>query len=358
MPPFDNHLVLPLRLAQNHFLEVLLSRFILRRQGGGAELEVSFDGDTPAVWNRIGREEVRRRIPDFERKAIDYQRKLDDFLLQEHHGLFRFEDNQFVFRWVSAGALPIIRMLGGEFYCLFYRKIFPIGWNIANGASDSVDELLDPLRILERELAEELIILDPSRERRYVFNTCSSDTAEFASSYQALNQILSVDITAYDELVTSVKWLEGPDRVTVTTADTVKSLAGWFLNINGIDFGIELDKVARISVGDDVVICDGEIVEGRALNRIIGLFDVEELNARLATGSTEFAPEHFFFRGKSYSGAAFSEFMAREFLPDIEWQGVEVTSRYLAAPSKYDLCPATRRIISRNMPTAASKSRR
>ena len=40
--------VRPLRLAENHFLEVLLSKFALYREGKCAHLEVSFDSETPA----------------------------------------------------------------------------------------------------------------------------------------------------------------------------------------------------------------------------------------------------------------------------------------------------------------------
>jgi len=62
----------------------------------------------------------------------------------------------------------VIRCNDRDYYCLFYREIAPVGWNIANGGAESVAELLDPLATIERELREELIIVEPAAGHRYV----------------------------------------------------------------------------------------------------------------------------------------------------------------------------------------------
>ena len=46
MNGFDSDLIRPLRMAENSFLEVLLTRFRLRRRGEGTELLVAFDEET------------------------------------------------------------------------------------------------------------------------------------------------------------------------------------------------------------------------------------------------------------------------------------------------------------------------
>ena len=59
----------PLKVAENHFLQVLLSKFLLNRSGGGASLEVEFDEETPAIWSRLGKRALLDGIPEFAKKA-------------------------------------------------------------------------------------------------------------------------------------------------------------------------------------------------------------------------------------------------------------------------------------------------
>jgi len=47
-----------------------------------------------------------------------------------------------------------VRIKEEEYYCLFYRDIFPVGWNIANGGSDNNEELLNPLLTIERSFVK------------------------------------------------------------------------------------------------------------------------------------------------------------------------------------------------------------
>lgn len=65
---------------------------------------------------------------------------------------FLHNDENFPFRYASGGTLPILRMEGQGYYCFFYRDIFPIGWNIANGGCCTREELLNPQMTIEREL--------------------------------------------------------------------------------------------------------------------------------------------------------------------------------------------------------------
>ena len=53
--PFDPFLVRPLGQAQNEFVQVLLTRFELKRREVGLALDVAFDYDTPTIWTRRGK---------------------------------------------------------------------------------------------------------------------------------------------------------------------------------------------------------------------------------------------------------------------------------------------------------------
>jgi hypothetical protein len=167
-------LIRPLHAAEDRFLQVLLKEFRLTRRknshNGGAQLSIRFDDFTPAIWNTEGRRHLLQTHDGGKRRQ--YQEELDDFLLTGKHQ-YSFDDPEFVFRYGSGGTLPIITLAGRKpfksYFCLIYREVFPIGWNIANGGCDNRTELLDPEMTIERELREELIIADFDGDTRYVF---------------------------------------------------------------------------------------------------------------------------------------------------------------------------------------------
>lgn len=364
----------PLRLAENHFIEVLLSRFDLRREGNRAHLRVTFDAETPACWNRSGREELRRELFRSSKQIDAYQKALDDVLVNESSDEFVFDDPDFAFRWASAGALPIIRLGSVEYYCLFYREIHPIGWNIANGACDSSAELLDPLRTLERELCEELIILDPKSRDWYVLergDPDSMDRPEFSAVRLILEDLKQKGMwdkgAGVSQLETALKWFNGPDIATIYAQDQKRHVvAGSYLNINAEDFGIELDRVVKINVSEDALVFDGEILNGRLLNRLVGLFRTDKLNSRPSLKGElkvePFIPDKYFYEGVLYDGAAFEYLMGDNFagLGDSGREGDFIThikeagSRsaeeirtWKSEPDKFKLCPVTRSLLQR-----------
>jgi hypothetical protein len=358
--------VLPLESAENAFLEVLLSRFTLRRprNSDGVELRVAFDGNTPATWNRRGRETVRRRIPRFAQQAALYRTKLDEILLDGRPGLFRHDDPDFPFRWASAGALPVLSIGRTEYYCLFFRDVFPIGWNIANGATDSSDELLNPLHSLDRELSEELIVLDPVRERRFVLrgdgNTPlgRSELPIFRSSWQL--QYPDLDATRYRLTNLPLHWDPAPDRVTVRMGSRVSRLQNCFVNINAADFGIELDRIARITLNQRIVLCDGEVSGQRALNRPVALFEVSRLQQGVSGGHTRFLPDRFYHGGRARPGADLPDFLHRVLLREIrQWRPRRDIDRFTRTSDddRLRLCPVTESIVRRHMQSVQAARR-
>jgi hypothetical protein len=361
MARFATDLVRPLGLAENQFLEVLVSRFTIRRKGQGAELEIQFDENTPAIWTRHAKYEVQKTIPDFEKKASDYQQALDRFLIEGKGSIFEFNDPAFPFRYASGGALPVLRFKGGDYYCLFYRDIFPIGWNIANGGCDNRDELCNPTDTIERELREELIIVDLKNEKRYVFEGDAGkplDRPEFAIARRFWKErFKQLNYPEFEELVIPLKWLEGPDTIKIRIGgESPKIVAGCFLNINAEDFGIEVDRIARINLDQDVVLCFGEIIGNKLVNTIVGLFQVEKFNRDVLPGKTEFFPDFFFFNAKRYASSKFQEVLYGEFIKHIrKLRSEEENNRFDSAKQKYNLCPVTRRIIKRYLSLRSEK---
>jgi hypothetical protein len=124
---YSDEFVRPLQMAENSFLQVLLTQFTLQRAGQGTNLSLRFDGGMPAIWTRQAKDYLKGHIPAFARKAAQYQQRLDAVLVDRTETTLAFQDADFPFRYCSGGALPVLRMGDREFYCLFYRDIYPIG---------------------------------------------------------------------------------------------------------------------------------------------------------------------------------------------------------------------------------------
>ena len=73
MDQYDETFVRPLHLAENHFLELLLTQFNMQRMGKGTELQVSFNDQTPAITLRQAKHQVLGRIPDFRSKSAAFR---------------------------------------------------------------------------------------------------------------------------------------------------------------------------------------------------------------------------------------------------------------------------------------------
>jgi len=357
-------LVLPLRCAENAFLEVLLSRFRLERHrdSEGLELSVAFSDATPATWNRAGRQALRARMPHFDQQAALYAAKLRELIFAQKGSVFSHNDPNFVFRWASAGTLPVLNIGRKEYYCLFFRDVFPIGWNIANGATDTAEELLNPLRALERELGEELVLFDPERKVRYVLRPDKDtilDRPEFAVFRKHWrDQFPDLDITRFRIAKLPLRWEKAPDRVNVRMGKRSETLENCFVNINAEDFGIEVDKIARITVNERLVLCDGEVTAHRSLNRPVGLFEVSRLQKELLTGNISFVPDRFYHSGVRRPGDRIIRFLNDVLKPEMEsWRKKEDVDffRRTKPRDRLRLCPVTESIIRRHAEQTPSR---
>jgi hypothetical protein len=62
-------------------------------------------------------------------------------------------------RWASGGFFPVVAYERKYWAALFFRDIFPIGLNVANGATENKDEYKSLNRLIRREFSEEMILL-------------------------------------------------------------------------------------------------------------------------------------------------------------------------------------------------------
>jgi hypothetical protein len=330
-------------------------------------LLVCFDDNTPAVWEHSGRRYLRKLVA--REKFAAYQRELDAFLLGDVKGAawrksYEFNDPRFVFRYVSGGTLPIMRFAGGqdanEYYCLMYREVNPIGWNLANGGSDNRAELLNPQLTIERELREELIIADSTENRRYELGPVAREAADLPAHAVARKlwdeYLPSRNLRNLEVVEVPVTWVQGPDSLRVRMGNEgAITRDGFFININGEDFGIELDRVARITLPENAILFSGEMVRGHLLNNPIGLFNVNRFPSNIPAESLQskpVRPDFFFFDGKLHTGDQIDEIARGPYLDHVRtYLGDKDLKRFeerLAADSCFGLCPVTARIILRH----------
>jgi hypothetical protein len=354
--------VLPLLNAEHRFLQVLLTNFVLSKSQKGYRLSVRFDNKNLTVWSDLGKREVRKSIPKFAKKAKAYQDKLDDILIRHKISNFEFNDMEFPFRYASGGTLPIIRRGGRDYYCLFYREIEPIGWNIANGGCDSIHELLNPTDTIARELREELVAFNLKRKEWLLFEATEGEIAdrlEFATVRKLIcEQYSRLNLDRFKIAEMPLKWLDGPDELHVDFGGSISSkVMGCFLNVNAEDFGIEIDRIAWITMDPDTVFFDGESWGRTVVNSPVGLFDVEKCNLMVASGDTDFRPDIFFYNAARYdNGKQMIDNTVQRYVNRMaKKRPYEIKKNYWAAQFKFDLCPVTRRIIQRYISTLIGK---
>lgn len=364
--------------VENQLLQVLLTEFTLHRTAMGTRLEVGFDERTPTVWQRDGKTAVHRWMlekSDHHEKVVRYQQEINRFLDGDDtiSKVFSFNDPAFPFRYVSGGTLPVVRMGSTEYYALFYRDVFPIGWNISNGSSDTREELLQPMEAIERELHEELMVVAAKHHARYVFASEAGKTLE-RSEYAVARRLWGERFTSggysdfrkWNELTIPMKWEKGPDCVHVSLAGAkAEETSDCYITITTPDFGIEVDRVAKMTVDDDAILLDGEVHGSKLLNRPVGLFEVEKLNAAVDNGHTCILPDRYFYgvpdpkcKMSYYEGSEWLEHAAPALLADVKsWRSAKQIQEFEACKLKFDLCPVTKRMIQRLVKQVKSEAR-
>lgn len=93
--------------------------------------------DSPlGIYNNAGKKFLDVNTPVDPERAGELSRSARAMLLDFTSDSMRTLDAPLL-RWASAGVLPIARWRSADWVVLFFRDIRPVGWNLANGASEN-----------------------------------------------------------------------------------------------------------------------------------------------------------------------------------------------------------------------------
>ncbi|MCC6697609.1 MAG: DUF4365 domain-containing protein [Candidatus Hydrogenedentes bacterium] len=345
--------------AENDTLQVLLKNLEITRNGDASKLSVNFNHTTPTIRRRESRLILKRlmqaSMDDFTGTCAAMQQQIDAVLIDQTSDSFRVDGESILFRYCSGGTLPILAIEGIDYYCLFLRDIAPYGWNIANGSTDTLPELLDPSITIRRELREELIAVDPSRLVDYTFVWDTEPTVNRPEFDDARRMIANLEgfagISEFERVPRVVHTCDGYDSIDATFWNASneafrapKAVRGCFLTVTAEDFGIEVDHIGRVELPKGVRLLDGELNSNCLLNRVIGLFNVNTFRL-----DPPVRPDVIFHSGESMS----LEEAVRHFRDHVLRHGLRGTQHMdewhvLNKEQKYRLCPVTRQIIARH----------
>ncbi|MEJ2719618.1 MAG: toll/interleukin-1 receptor domain-containing protein [bacterium] len=134
--------------------------------------------------------------------------------------------------------------------------------------------------------------------------------------------------------------------------ELTRKLTNCFLSINPEDFGIEIDRIAKLNVDKTVTLLDGELLgTNQLMDSVVGLFEVRRMNEAFMSGAEKYIPDRYFIGGEGYEKPDPDEFenmVSKEFVDRIqrclpEWDRGEWDDE----PAKFGLCPVTRGIVEK-----------
>lgn len=341
-----------LRNRHDTFLQALISTFELHREeDGGLRLKLDLNANTDTIHNPGLRKKVQEQNNKKPTQQSRVKAVLQSFYEDSDILARRFRTEGIDYRFSNAGVLPIIKIDDESYFCLFYRGVFPVGWNIANGGSNNEHELDEPDSILLREFGEELIIADRKKRLRYVYSP-ADEKAMTGTLDLALRKWR---MHGYMVEPLPIKLLDGPDALSVQHPDRLKESRGFFLSLTHEDSAIELDRVAAIQLPEGAALFDGEYESGLLLNRPIGLFRVERLIMQVSTAwnsrsRRKFLPDRLFFSGLEREPGELEIILRDEYFPAHRKKGFRTRKQdihYRNEKRRFGLCPITRSILAR-----------
>jgi hypothetical protein len=257
-------------------------------------LEVDLCDQSYGIYNNAGKLFLRKTFLDerFKLRCIKKSEKIENFIKSE-----KTLQNELIIdlgdtpiRWASGGILPIARWNGRYWYVLYFRDIYPVGLNIANGASEAKEEYKNLYSLIYREFSEELILLNdepnpgdrpPVKQKlfRFPFRPLPEKTSsrirngEFLIKHKQLRKEHDNFLIAFDE-GPEIRPVTTPFEVRITYHDTNlrdvlhHDVSNVIFNVNPTEFGIEVLLVSTFEMDDEDYLMDGEIWEiGPALVR-------------------------------------------------------------------------------------------
>lgn len=203
-------------------------------------------------------------------------------------------------RWASGGYLPMVEHRGRTWVLLFFRDIPPIGWNLANGGSESENERQRVDDLCVREATEEIVVLSaPPRPGTHTaiiplkFGPRDTPlrTGRLHETYRELRKQDDELYLSYEPGTPPIEVHEvkGPTEVEVVHGSNASpqttTTSNSFITLNPFELGIEVTRVGRFRLPDDAYVLDGETHLHAGYERLIrrpaGLFSMRSLVAMM-----------------------------------------------------------------------------
>jgi hypothetical protein len=268
---------------------------ITRRQddvnnGDKFRLEVDLRDQSYGIYNNAGKMFMANKFLNEEKnnRYITKAKEIENFLKGKKLGN-ELEINAMntPLRWASGGVLPIAYWKKNYWYVLFFRGITPpVGWNVANGASETKEEYKNLGNLMVREFSEELILLDrepqiddPSPVTQKVFsfsgqifdglpdkNKDRIRSKEFIEKHSNLRKNHDSLFIGYEE-GPRLEPIRTPFEIQVTyhsknsKESHTKKIEDVIFSVNPLEFGIECISLHAFKMDDDDYPIYGEIWE-------------------------------------------------------------------------------------------------
>lgn len=262
------------------FAEVILFNQVrlLQRELGASkycELHVDLQDQSYGIYNNAGKRFLRDEwgnCNDFKDECFKRSQLIHDFINTSNNDELILDCDQMPIRWASGGFLPIIKWKNEKWVALFFRDLNPIGWNVANGASESKEEYKDIDLLATREFGEELLVLNCKPRKNCLYFAYDFPDAErntiaekFMKEHLKLRRSHDKLYIEKSKNKIPVDFLNTPFRIHVKYhSPTFKTLHYELRNIlfqlNPCEFGVEVLRVCELEMPTNGgYLLDGEI---------------------------------------------------------------------------------------------------
>ncbi len=298
---------------------LLFNQLRLYRDQKKVVLEVDLRGQSCAIYSNRGKEFIREKfLADCVDEYRDVSQKSHTFLMGAS-GPTEYPMSVNALRWTSGGFLPVANWRGRKWVCLFFRDIDPIGWNIANGASESKEEYKKINRLIYREMLEELVICSdlPKKHRHVQHRILSIPGLSLADPESPVLHLLREHVELrqeHDGIILALHF-NGPSLREKQTKHEVRVLFhdDWadaspgiiqnvLLSVNPLELGIEVIRVGEFDLGDHEFLLDGEVFSTSEtqylVRRPVAMISTDFLKARFSRcgdslSSTQFVDSQY-----------------------------------------------------------------
>ncbi|NOQ75618.1 MAG: hypothetical protein GQ574_26660 [Crocinitomix sp.] len=257
-------------------IQLLLTENIeIEKEPDRIVLKISTKKEPYGIYNNRGKQFIRSWFSrsEKERKELfSFNEKLKNFLYAESNGsIFKLKNHPY--RWASGGAIPIVNYQNKKWLLTFFRDIAPLGWNIANGASENKAERENLNRVIFREFSEEInLFSDHPLERRamiqkqfYLPEMTAKDSFLSPSFYIKQHRLrgqqdgLRIGFDKDSKNKVRIKTIPTPFDLEVDQEhDYCREI---IFNINPFEYGIEILRLLMFNMKDEDYILDGEMHE-------------------------------------------------------------------------------------------------